>query len=52
VKQFFGRLCHLSMQKFSSNVVEKCLEKGGDIILTKFVDEIQGNNKVTGINPS
>jgi len=37
------------MQKFSSNVVEKCLEKGGDIILSRFIDEIQYNNKISDL---
>jgi hypothetical protein len=46
IKQFFGKLSTLSMQKFSSNVVEKCLEKGGEIILSRFIDEIQYNNKI------
>jgi len=46
MKQFFGKMSNLSMQKFSSNVVEKCLEKGGDVILSRFVEEIYYNNKI------
>jgi len=49
IKQFFGKMSNLSMQKFSSNVVEKCLEKGGDMIINKFIEEIQYNNKVADL---
>jgi len=38
--KFMGKAYVLSMQKFSSNVIEKCLEKGDENIITKFVDEI------------
>jgi hypothetical protein len=49
IKQFFGKMCALSMQKFSSNVVEKCLEKGGEIVLSKFIDEIYTNYKIADL---
>jgi hypothetical protein len=43
--QFFA----LSTQKFSSNVVEKCLERGGESILAKFLDEICHKSKILGM---
>jgi len=49
IKQFFGKMSNLSMQKFSSNVVEKCLEKGGEPILCRFIEEIQHNNKIADL---
>ena len=42
--QFFS----LSTQKFSSNVVEKCLERGGEVVLSKFLDEICHKTKIVG----
>ena len=42
--QFFS----LSLQKFSSNVVEKCLERGGETVLAKFLDEICHKSKILG----
>jgi hypothetical protein len=34
------------MHKYSSNVVERCLEKGGDIMVSLFIDEITYLNRV------
>lgn len=36
------------MQKFSSNVIEKCFEKGDDNIITKFIDEICQFSRIIG----
>jgi hypothetical protein len=36
------------MHKYSSTVVEKCLEKGGDPFLANFIEELSLNNKVSG----
>lgn len=36
------------MQKYSSNVVEKCLEKGNEFMIQKFVDEICSLNRALG----
>lgn len=51
-QQFFkilsGKLTMLSMQKYSSTVIEKCLEKGGDSFLANFIEEISLNNKISG----
>jgi hypothetical protein len=33
MKQFINKFIKLSTNKFSSNVVEKCLERGGEVIL-------------------
>ena len=38
------------MQKYSSNVIEKCLEKGNDYILFKFIEEISQSTRIIGIN--
>jgi hypothetical protein len=45
---FFGQLYTLSTMKFSSNVVEKCLEKGGDVVINKFMEEVCQKSKVIG----
>lgn len=37
---FYNKFFSLSMQKFSSNVVEKCLERGGETVMNKFMDEV------------
>lgn len=49
IKQFFNKLSNLSMQKFSSNVVEKFLQKGGETIITKYIDEISINNRIVDL---
>jgi len=49
IKQFFGKMCALSMQKFSSNVIEKCLERGGEVVLSKFINEVFTNNKIADL---
>lgn len=36
------------MQKYSSNVVEKCLEKGNEYMLTKFVEDICSFSRALG----
>lgn len=35
-----GRLANLSRQKFSSNVIEKCLEKANNELCQQYVDEL------------
>lgn len=37
------------MQKYSSNVVEKCLERSPEYGLIKFIDEVSQSNRVAGI---
>ncbi len=48
VHLFFGQFYSLSIMKYSSNVIEKCLEKGDDIVVNKFMEEICHKSKVTG----
>lgn len=48
IQQFIGRFYALSLQKYSSNVIEKSLEKGGDVIVSKFIEEVCQKNKVMG----
>lgn len=36
------------MQKYSSNVVEKCLERSQDYGLIKFIEEVSQMNRVAG----
>jgi hypothetical protein len=48
INLFHNQFFALSTQKFSSNVVEKCLERGGESILAKFLDEICHKSKILG----
>ena len=52
IQQFIGKFYVLSLQKYSSNVIEKSLEKGGDLIVIKFIDEVCQKDKVMGKNLS
>lgn len=36
------------MQKYSSNVVEICLEKSEELALNKFVEEVIQLNRIAG----
>jgi len=40
VQKFNSLFCYLSMQKYSSNVIEKCLELGDENLIGRFVDEV------------
>jgi len=46
VQQFYNKFYNLSMQKYSSNVVEKCLEKGDEQVITKFIEEVCQHTRV------
>jgi len=48
VQQFIGKFYQLSLLKYSSNVIEKSLEKGGDVIVSKFIEEVCQKTKVMG----
>jgi hypothetical protein len=48
ISLFQNQFFTLSTQKFSSNVVEKCLERGGDNVLSKFLEEICQKSKIVG----
>lgn len=49
IKQFYGKFINLSMQKFSSNVVEKFLLKGGEPVISKYIEEISINNRIVDL---
>jgi hypothetical protein len=48
IQSFYNQFFNLSVQKFSSNVIEKCLERGGDPVLAKFIDEVCHKSKILG----
>lgn len=48
IEQFINKFYNLSLQKYSSNVIEKSLEKGGDVIVSKFIEEVCQKSKVMG----
>jgi hypothetical protein len=41
-----GNFVHLAMQKFSSNVVEKCLKLGGEESRAKIIQELTGSTRL------
>lgn len=47
-KLFIGNFYELSSLKYSSNVIEKCLERGGDAMISKFIEEICVKTKLMG----
>ena len=44
----YNQMHWLSLQKYSSNVVEKCLEIGGEGLVTMFINEICQKTKLMG----
>jgi len=48
IQELIGKFYTLSLQKYSSNVIEKALEKGGDVIVSKFIEEVCQKTKVMG----
>ena len=46
--QFDGKYVGLSMQKYSSNVVERCIEKS-EIILAKYITEICESDRIAEV---
>jgi hypothetical protein len=46
IEQFYNKFYNLSMQKYSSNVVEKCLERSDENTVCKFIDEISQHTRV------
>jgi Pumilio-family RNA binding repeat len=40
IPQFFGKIYQLSMQKCSSNVIDKCIQKANPDYLLKILDEL------------
>ncbi|KAL1916692.1 uncharacterized protein VTP21DRAFT_5396 [Calcarisporiella thermophila] len=43
IRQFFGSMCRLSMQKFSSNVMEKCIRLAPAGTRKVLIDELGGS---------
>jgi hypothetical protein len=48
IELFYGRFHELSMKKYSSNAVEKCLEVGKDVVLQEFFEEVRPKTKLLG----
>jgi len=48
IVKFIGKAYVLSIQKFSSNVIEKCLDKANEFIVTKFVEEFCMHTRIIG----
>ena len=44
-----NNILQLSMQKFSSNVIEKCLDKAGDDILLLYADSLSDPDTVKSL---
>lgn len=40
INLFYNKFFTLSSQKYSSNIVEKCLERGGEGVMSKFMEEV------------
>jgi hypothetical protein len=48
-QQFYGNFQFLSIQKYSSNVLEKCFEKLKELIILPFIEETSLNMKVVDL---
>ena len=48
INEISGRYHKYSLLKYSSNVVERCLEIGGEMVVNRFIEEICQKNKVLG----
>ncbi|KAL1923122.1 uncharacterized protein VTP21DRAFT_9498 [Calcarisporiella thermophila] len=40
IRQFFGKVCRFGMQKFSSNAIEKCIERASDESRRRLISEL------------
>jgi len=49
INSFYGKFYDFSLSKFSSNVVEKCLEFGGENVISRFIDEISYKTKIVDL---
>lgn len=49
IAKFTDKIYVLSIQKFSSNVIEKCLDIGDNFIITKFIDEFCLYTRIVGM---
>lgn len=48
-KSLQTKLCELSMQKYSSNVIEVCLEKCDTSIRSQMIQEISNSDKLANL---
>ena len=46
IRSLFPNFITLSCQKYASNVIEKCLEKSQEKLLSEFIDEIGKNSSI------
>jgi len=46
ISLFYNGFYEYSLNKFSSNVVEKCIEFGGEEVISKFIEEISNKSKI------
>lgn len=44
-----NKLSQLSIQKFSSNVIEKCLEKADTKVRNLYIEELALSDKLSGL---
>jgi len=44
-----GKYISFSMQKTSSNVMEKCIELGGDVVISRFIEEVKITKKIVDL---
>uniref|UniRef100_A0A6B2L9Y1 PUM-HD domain-containing protein n=1 Tax=Arcella intermedia TaxID=1963864 RepID=A0A6B2L9Y1_9EUKA len=51
IKQLHGKLHYLAKQKFSSNVVEKCLKSGDSECVLRVLRELMGENPDPKVTP-
>lgn len=49
ISELSGKFHKYSLLKYSSNVVERCLEIGGEVTVNRFIEEICQKNKVLGM---
>lgn len=49
IESFNGNVFNLSMEKYSSNVIEKCLERSDEKQLLNFIEEITKNNCIISL---
>lgn len=49
IQAFYGHFFYLSVQKYSSNVIERCLELGSENVLSQYVEEICDVHRVLGM---
>lgn len=50
IDKFINKIYVLSLQKFSSNIIEKCIEKGNEELMTKFINEVCIFTRIVGNN--